>query len=427
MRGIAFCLTLAFVAAGCHRPEDYTLGPSQVHQAFSVVFSSTTIAADGISRATITAQLDPRTDSDKRDVTFTTTAGTLIGGGREGLSVTVQADGTGKAVAELRSAAAAGTAQIEVAVGSIRHTSSIAFLTLARAEAFDVFASQSAIPADGFSRIVITAKLNRPVLPQQRTVTFETSAGILIASGQASARVVTVTADADGQTHVELQSEKTVGAAQVRVTALNVAQDLAVQFTPVDPAQIITISTDRSSVPADGVTPVVISATVAQGLPAPRRTVAFYTTLGQLIPATVEVGSSNVARANLIGTTTGTARITATVDGTTAETTAKFTPALPDKLHLSVDAGELKSGGNTTVRATLIRTNGTLSPHLIVTYSAGTSTGAAIGSFSAVTLAENSMSTATFNLGTTGYLGTVTIKASAEGGADATATLKVVP
>ena len=426
MKAIACWLALASIATACHKPEDYLLSPSQIDRMLTLTVSSSTISADGISRATITVQLDPRTDAGKRDVTFSTTAGTLIAGGREGMTITVAADSAGRAVAELRSAVTASTAHIEVAAGSIRRASSVAFLALARDEVFEVSTSHSTLPADGFSRAVITARLRRPA-PLQREFTFETSAGILIASGRQGARLATVTADALGEAKVELQSEKTIGTAQVRVTTLNLSQELAIQFAPVDPAQIITVTTERSSAPADGVTPLVVTATVAPGVPALRRTVTFSTTLGQLIPTSVEADGSNVARTSLISTIAGTARITATVDGTTAEATAKFNPALPDRLHLSVDAAELKSGESTGLRVTLIRTNGTVSPHLVVTYTARTNTNGAIGSFSAVTLAENSVATATFNLGSTSYLGPVTITATAEGGESTSATLRVVP
>ena len=50
-----------------------------------------------------------------------------------------------------------------------------------------------------------------------------------------------------------------------------------------------------------------------------------------------------------------------------------------------------------------------------------------MGSFSGVTLAENAVATATFNVGTTSSLGAVTIRATAEGGETTSATLQVVP
>ena len=170
-----------------------------------------------------------------------------------------------------------------------------------------------------------------------------------------------------------------------------------------------------------------VSATVAPDLPAGRRSVAFRSTLGQLLPTTVEADGSNVARTSFASTTTGVARITATVDGTTAETTARFTEALPNQLHLLLDAGELASGESTTVRVTLLRTTGSVSPHVTVSYSATTDAGATLGFFSSITLAENSVATATFNVGTTTFLGPVTIKATAEGGAKDSVTLQIVP
>src|SRR6267378_712250 len=94
---IACCLVAAAAATSCHRPEDYVLGPSQANHVLNVTLSSTTLPADEISRVTITAQLDPRTDIDKRNVTFTTTAGTLIAAGKEGPAVTVPADTNGTA------------------------------------------------------------------------------------------------------------------------------------------------------------------------------------------------------------------------------------------------------------------------------------------------------------------------------------------
>ena len=427
MKHIVCGLVMAMTVTGCHNPEDYLLAPSLIDTVLNVTVSPPAIPADGTSRATITAQLDPRTDADKRNITFRTTTGTLMAAGREGLSITVPADAAGKAVVDLRSALEPGTAQVDVAVAEVQRTSSVVFVPARVADILEAFASPMSIPADGFSRARITVRLKQILNARQREVTFETTAGILIAPGQASARVVTVEADENGHAEAELQSEKTVGVAHVRATAFNLLQDFVMAFTPVDPAQIITVSASPSSVPADGVTPLTVAATIARGLPAGRRGVAFTSTLGQLIPSMTEADGSNVARASLISSAVGPARVTATVDGTTAVTTAQFTPALPNRLHLSLDAAELSSRESTMVRVTLVRSTGTVSPNLRVTYSARTSTNASIGSFSGVTLAVNSVATATFNLGTTTYLGSVTVRAEADGGADATATLKVVP
>src|SRR5512134_1761542 len=100
--------------SACHDPGNYVLGPGAIDQVLSVSLSATSIPADGTTRLTITAQLDPRTDADKRTVTFTASAGTLIGGGREGSTTSVTADASGKAVVELRSNRTPGTVRVDV-------------------------------------------------------------------------------------------------------------------------------------------------------------------------------------------------------------------------------------------------------------------------------------------------------------------------
>jgi hypothetical protein len=517
------------LAVACHSPDDYLLSPTRADEVLSVTLSAATLPADGIARTTITAHLDPRTDIDKRDVTFTTTAGTLIAVGKEGSSITVTADISGKAVIELRSATTPATARVDVTVASVARTAAVEFLTvpredlfdvsvsrtsvpadgfstsvisvtlkrlgtptqrqikfessagtfvaagqansrsvtmaagpsgavvvelqndiasiahvrvtaldtlyefdvtftaLTRDEVFDVSVDRTSIPADGFSTVVITATLKRSGTPQQRTFKVETAAGTLIAPGQAASRLVTVSADATGRAVVELQSDKTVGTARVRVTAFDLPYEFVITFTAVDPTNIVTLSASPSSAPADGVTAITVSAVISGSIPAGRRAVAFRSTLGQITPAVIEADGGNVARATVTSAVAGTARITATVDGATAETTVQFGAALPDRVFVAPDAVQLKSDGSTTVRVTLIRATGTVSPRLAVSYSAQTGGGAPIGSFSRVTLAESSVSTATFNVGTTPYLGPVTITATVEGGPAGSATLQVVP
>ena len=62
-----------------------------------------------------------------------------------------------------------------------------------------------------------------------------------------------------------------------------------------------------------------------------------------------------------------------------------------------------------------------------MTFSATTNTGASIGTFSRVALASGGSSTATFNVGTTAYLGPVTITATVEGGTSGTAVIQITP
>jgi adhesin/invasin len=529
VRPLLFGLAFAAAAAtACHKPEDYLLSPTLADQVLSVALSASSIPADGISRATITAQIDPRTDYDKRSLTFTTTAGTLIAEGKEGRSITVTADTTGAAGVELRSSTNPTTARIDVSVTSIVRSASVEFVKLSRdqvfdvsvssfsvpadgfstsvitvtlkrlgtvdqravrfetsagtfiasgqalsrsvtltagasgvvvaelrsdvpatayvrvtaldtveefqvgfialtqSEIFDVAVDRTTIPADGFSTAVITATLKRPGgTTLQRTFKFETSAGTLVAAGQAGGRTVSVVADASGRANVELQSDKTVGSARVRVTAYDLPYEFTVDFRTANPASVITV-TAAPSAPADGVSTILVTATVASSLPTGRRLVTFRSTLGTVSTAAVEADGSNAARTTITGTAVGQTRITATVDGVTAETTAQFTSALPDRVFVAPDASSLNTGGNTMIRVTLLRATGSVSSPLEVAYSATTDAGASIGSFSRVTLASGGASTAMFNLGTTAYVGVVTIRATVEG-ISGSATIQIVP
>src|SRR4029453_16816293 len=96
-------------------------------------------------------------------------------------------------------------------------------------------------------------------------------------------------------------------------------------------------------------------------------------------------------------------------------TTAQFMAALPDRVFVAPDVSSLNTGASTTIRVTLVRTVGNVSSPLEVAYNATTTTGASIGSFSRVTLASGGVSTATFNLGTTAYLGPVTVTGAVQG------------
>jgi hypothetical protein len=331
MTRVFVAAALTVVLAGCHDPDAFVVGPDTIDSVLALTVSAATLPADGIARATIVAQIDPRTDANRRAVTFSTSAGTLIGGGKEGTTATVTADAEGKAIAELRSATAPGSARVDVTVGSVSRTTVIEFLAA-------------------------------------------------------------------------------------------------------DSAQIISIELDTPTRPADGASAVNIVARVAAGLTPERREVTFRTTLGSFVPGnqdsfTIDADSGNLARATLVSTAVGLARVTAaTADGVSASADVTFSQSLPDSLFVSPAAAILKAGDSTRVRVTLLRAVGTVSPRLQVSYSAATSTGAVIGVFSDVSLSDDSgVSEATFHVPTTTtYLGRVVIRA-AVGDKVGTATIEIVP
>src|SRR6185503_18428716 len=242
-------------------------------------------------------------------------------------------------------------------------------------------------------------------------------------------------ANADGLAVVRLQSARAVGIARITATALNVSRTVDVAFTAVSVSDIITLAASETSLPSDGRSSARITATVAAGLPVARRTVTFRMTGtgGQFLPegaATVtrDADSSGQARVVLqADSKTGFARVVAEVDKTTSnDVTIQLVPALPDRVVLRSDAVRLSSGNETQITAELRRNIGTVTEGTVVTFTATTNTGASIGAFRNVrTSNAQGDVTATFSLGTTTYLGPVTITASVAGGPSATVALLV--
>jgi adhesin/invasin len=270
VKSFLLCLLLAATAVSCHHPDDYLLTPTLADQVLSVTLSSATLPADGIARTTITAQLDPRTDFDKRSVTFTTTAGTLIADGKEGSSITVSADTNAKAVVELRSSTTAGTAHIDVTVATVSRSTTVEFQQLSREQVYDVAVSSASVPADGFTPVVITVQLKRLGTTDQRAVRFETSAGLFNASGQSASRAVTITAGPTGIVVVELRSDA-AATGLVRITALDMVYEFTVSFTALAQSDVFDVAVSSTSIPADGFSTAVITATLKRAVSAQQR------------------------------------------------------------------------------------------------------------------------------------------------------------
>ena len=127
---IVALLALVSIGVSCHDPDEYLLGPTRVgggrgtatdsgdgDMVLRVRVEPRSLPADGVSSATITATIAPR--SDVLEVVFDTTAGELVGGtGTEDSRTkqTVPVDTAKRAVAELISDIAPAVAVVTVTV-----------------------------------------------------------------------------------------------------------------------------------------------------------------------------------------------------------------------------------------------------------------------------------------------------------------------
>lgn len=251
------------------------------------------------------------------------------------------------------------------------------------AKALSLRAAASEIPADGFSRVTLTAEIDPRAAADRRTVVFTTTAGTLVGATEDSGKKLSLAVDSAGRAQVQLQSERTIGTAVVTASVSTATETLTVQrvevrFVAVDPGALVRISTSTASAPADGATPVRVFADIASGLPSGQRTVTFTTSLGgfgapasQTATATATADGSNRATVDLFGPSdsVGQARVTATVGGTTVQTFVDFVRATPDTVVVSPSKQQLQASASDslTLTVTLLRNLGTVTAGTPVT------------------------------------------------------------
>lgn len=445
---------LALAAGACHQQEKYLpAGPdhpggTDLATILSVEAKPSTVPADGVSRTRITAHIDPSSTS--RTITFETTVGTLLSGSKsipaQGGSLPVDADSSGNASVELQATATVSTARVTASIkpseqaAAIVRAVEVPFGPVVPDQVFVLSSNAARLPADGFSTATITVALTFNG-DRQQPVTFSTSRGSLVKFGAGAGDLGTVVqADASGVARIQLRSDGTVGTARVSAKALGFERETFVEFTPINPSDIITVQPDDDTAPADGFTRTRIVARVSPLIPevGNNRVVTFTTTDGTFVTntvagtnnqvATVRADAGNLAivdiRSPMVPATAG---ITATVSNVTARTSITFTRALPDTVFVQADAASVAKAGANSVRLTafVLREGGQAATNSTVTWEARDSTGTLIGAFSAVTLAtpdpddpslvKRLKATATFDPADTAASGAATITARVGG------------
>lgn len=428
MRRVLLPLALVLGLVGCGALYNSSATrPSALESQVAFTTERVSLAADGVTTTRLTLQVP--TNAAREMVTFAASDGvfTIGSSSAEPKKATVQIDSTGKAVTELRSTTTVGTVSVSASVTflsqQITKTETIAFAPPTADSEFLLSTSATTLPADGFSRARITAKLQfAGGTPAQRTVTFAaTNGALLFAAGQASgATTQNVVADSDGVANVDLQSTKSLNSVTVTAAVAGTTRQVSVAQTAATPDTIIRLSVP-STAPADGRSLSSVVATVAAGLPEGRRTVTFSAspTNIALSQASVVADGSNRAITDMTSaTTTGAVRITATVDGTSASGTIQLIPALPDSILVAVSAPTVRATAtdNVTVTVTLARDTGTVTAGTVVVLRAVDGTGASVGTFSASTTSNASgTATAQFFPGVAAPIGAITIIASVNG------------
>jgi hypothetical protein len=369
-----FLLVLTVLGACDHDSDDYLPTAPRVSEALVLIVSATSLPADGVSRIDLEARISANADPAKRRITFTTSAGSLVGAAAtDPKKLFVTASESGVARAQLVSAKEIGTALVGAAIDGVPSLAprqiEIKFVPVEISAIIRLSVSRSTAPADGKERIQVFADVNRPAV----TVSFTTNRGKFVSTNMATGSAV---ANAEGRATIDLVSTE-VGSTRLSASFESSTVETTVEFQPVDDATIIQISlsdTDGQA-PADGETVTQVFALVTSD----SQEVTFTTSLGKFASsggatATVPVASGDRATADLIShNKVGTARLTATVDEQyTAETSLEFVRALPARIVVLLGATELKASPSekATIQVRLLRDIGTVTDNTVVEYKA---------------------------------------------------------
>lgn len=284
----------------------------------------------------------------------------------------------------------------------------------------------TSLPADGFSRLRIEARLQGDPDFAKRTVVFSTSNGTLDGgtAGTNCNGCRMVPADGSGLAVIDLVSSQQVGTAVVRAwpaDAPGITASLTLDFGPAQPDQTLQFVAAPDRAPADGASISTFTVGISPSLPAGSRKATFQTTAGAFAPASatsvqVDADAGGRASADLVSPRQITsARVTATVNGVTREASIRFERALPNVITAAVDMPIAPAAASTKIHVTanLLRNMGTVSDGTVVTFRAAKADGTPVGLFTNVTTTTNGTAAADFLPNTT-EAGTLTITVGAQ-------------
>jgi len=200
--------------------------------------------------------------------------------------------------------------------------------------------SANSMPADGNSRIILTATIDQGATTGNRTITFQTTAGTLIASGQQSTAQIEVPIDASGRAVAELQAGSSVLTCRLTAKIKDFVVTRDVLFTAPDPDSVLVLNVSPATIPADGFSRARLTAMAKQPSDPSQRSVTFKTSTGTLFsaaertgtagPLAVAADANGIAVAELQSTqVVETAFVSATAAGITRTASVNFEAANP--------------------------------------------------------------------------------------------------
>jgi hypothetical protein len=203
----------------------------------------------------------------------------------------------------------------------------------------EVVGTSTSVPADGFSRLQIVARILKDFDKDRGTIVFKTSDGSF--DPTADLKEKEVAADADGNAFIELRSSETIGTVQVSAQVKGVdglLQQLEVRFVDVPADNIIAFVEAPRSARADGITVSTFTVQINRSVPADKRMVTFKTTAGTFVASggtdlMVDASSAELVSVQLKSPAMpATGQVSASVNKATALATITFTQVQADDI-----------------------------------------------------------------------------------------------
>jgi hypothetical protein len=294
-----------------------------------ILVGAPAVQTDGSTRTPVTARLlnAQRNPVSGAEVDFSTDQGTILS--------PVTTDEDGMAITTLVTPLGSAQAQVTASFGDLTQNATVAFTTLT----FTLASEESSILADGTSTTGIVATLTNPAHNPVAGVPVQFSTSL----GTVTSPVVT---GEDGRAVATLTSSASTGTATVTANyAGGTEKTVQVQFAAAPAAASILVSADPNTLPADGASQAVLTATVLDGEGNPVHD-------GTMVTFAVPDGNGSVVTPDrpttdgvatgtyIAGTSAGTVDVTGTVKNTTVQNTARLSLARLEVGAIEVSAAE---------------------------------------------------------------------------------------
>jgi hypothetical protein len=241
---------------------DITFDVPTADNVLTLSASSTTLAADGFSRAQITGTMKIGGGTTaQRQITFKSSEGLLYAFGKTpDHEVTVPVSADGVANVELESTKNVRPAHVTATAGNVTREVVINQVAADPTSIITVIASSATAPADGLSLTRIIARISGALPEGRRKVVFSVTP-----ANSATISPTEGVADSGNQVFADLTSSKTTGSIRITATVDNTSTQTTVQMIRALPDRII-LSASSPTVQANATDSIVITATLQRDI-----------------------------------------------------------------------------------------------------------------------------------------------------------------